>query len=86
MFGIMIVDYYLVQKKQINNKDIYSIDKKSNYFYSGGWHIKAVYCTFLGFIFASSTIWNVNFMFLQSYSWLIGLIISSFSYYILIKD
>ena len=86
MFGIMIVDYYLVKKKQINNKDIYSIEKESNYYYSGGWHIKAIYCTILGFIFASSTIWNINFMFLQSYSWIIGLIVSSFSYYILIRD
>ena len=85
IFGIIIVDFYLIQKGNIINKDIYSSEKGSSYYYSGGWHIKGIYSLILGFIFSSSTIWNINLMFLQSYSWIIGGFIASSVYYLLAK-
>ena len=83
LFGIMVSDYYLVKKGYFNNKDIYSTETNGEYYYSGGWHLKGLYSLFLGFIFAVSTIWNSNLMFLYSYSWIIGAIISGFIYYLL---
>ena len=65
--------------------DIYSIDGEGLYFFSGGWHLKGIYSLFLGFIFSASTIWNINLMFLQSYSWLIGAFITLITYYLLVK-
>ena len=85
LFGIMIADYYLIQNKELSNKDIYSLDGEGKYFYSGGWHLKGIYSLFLGFIFSSSTIWNVNLMFLQPYAWIIGAIFSCITYYLLAK-
>ena len=85
IFGVMIIDYYLVKKKNLINKDIYSLDSNSTYYYSGGWHFKGIYSVILGFIFSASTIWNVNFMFLQSYSWIIGAFAGSLTYYLLVK-
>jgi len=83
LFGVMVVDYYLIKESKINNKDIFSIEKDSLYFYSSGWHVKAIYSLFLGFIFAASTIWNESFMDFQSYSWIIGASTSSLTYYLL---
>ena len=85
LFGIVISDYYFIKKGKLDNKDIYSLEDNGAYYYSGGWHIKGIYSLILGFIFASSTIWNPNLMFLQSYSWIIGLLISGFVYYLLAK-
>jgi len=85
IFGLIIVDYYLIKKSKLSNKDIYSVEIESIYYYSGGWHIKGAYSLLLGFIFSASTIWNPNFMFLQSYAWIIGSIISSLTYYLLAK-
>ena len=85
LFGVMIADYYLIKNKELSNKDIYSLDGEGKYFYSGGWHLKGIYSLFLGFIFSSSTIWNINLMFLQPYSWIIGAIFSSITYYLLTK-
>ena len=85
IFGIVIVDYYLLKKGKIVNKDIFSSLSDSSYYYSGGWHIKAIYSLFIGFIFSSSTIWNMNLSFLQSYSWLFGALISSIIYYLLVN-
>ena len=83
--GVVVVDFYLIKEASLSNKDLYSSERKSIYYYSMGWHIKAIYSVFLGFIFSASTIWNVNMMFLQSYAWIIGSIISSVTYYLLAK-
>ena len=85
LFGVIIADYYLIKNKELSNNDIYSVDGEGLYFYSGGWHIKGVYSLFIGFIFSSSTIWNVNLMFLQTYSWIIGAFVSWITYYLLAK-
>ena len=85
LFGVIIVDYYLIKKKEISNKDLYSLEKESIYYYSNGWHFKAAYSLSIGFIFSASTIWNVNLMFLQSYAWIMGAFISSLTYYLLSK-
>ena len=85
IFGIMAVDYYLVKKKFIDNKDIFSLEKNGLYFYSNGWHIKAIYSLVLGFIFAASTIWNDNLMNFHFLSWIIGAFISSLTYYLLVS-
>ena len=83
LFGVIVVDYYLIKKTNLSNKDIFSLEKNGLYFYSNGWHIKAIYSIFLGFIFASATIWNENLMNFQSYSWIMGAFISSLTYYLL---
>jgi len=85
LFGIMVVDYYLVKKTNLNNKDIFSLEGNGLYFYSNGWHIKAMYSLILGFIFAASTIWNETLMNFHSYSWIIGAFISSLTYYLLVN-
>jgi len=86
LFGIMVSDFYFIKRGNLINKDIYSLESNGSFYYSGGWHLKGVYSLVLGFIFSSSTIWNINLMFLQSYSWIIGAFISGFTYYLLAKD
>ena len=85
LFGIIVADYYLIQKENISNKDLYSDSKDSSYYYSGGWHLKGIYSLVIGFIFSASTIWNTNLMFLQSYAWIIGAFVSWITYYLLAK-
>ncbi len=85
LFGVIIADYYLIKNQTLSNKDLYSIENQSAYYYSKGWHIKGAYSIILGFIFSASTIWNTNLMFLQSYAWIIGAFISWLTYYLLAK-
>ena len=83
--GVIIVNYYLIDRSIINIRDIHSTSSNSSFYYSRGWHLKSVYSIIIGFIFASSTIWNLELMFLQSYSWIIGAFVSGFVYYLLAK-
>ena len=85
LFGIIVADYYLIKSQSISNKDIYSTDTGGIYYFSSGWHIKGLYSLLIGFIFSASTIWNPNLMFLQSFAWIIGAIISLIIYYLLTK-
>ena len=83
--GIMIVNYYFINRSTVEVKDIHLLSSNSSFYFSKGWHLKAVYSVIIGFIFSSSTIWNNNLMFLQSYAWLIGSLVSGFIYYLLAK-
>ena len=83
IFGVIIADFYLIRNKKIINKDIFSSLSTSTYYYSNGWQIKGLYSILIGFIFSSATIWNVNLNFLQSFSWIIGALISWLTYYLL---
>ena len=83
MAGIMIIDYYVIKNRKVINKDIFSSHKDGTYHYSSGWQIKAIYSLLIGFIFASATIWNIELKFLQSFSWIIGAVFSSMTYYLL---
>ena len=82
--GLFLFKQPLIKKGSLSNKDLYSTERESIYYYSGGWHIRGVYSLLLGFIFAASTIWNTNLMFLQSSAWIIGAFISWLTYYLLI--
>ena len=84
--GVIIADYYLIKNKEYISKEIFSDLKKGAYFYSGGWQIKGLYSMIIGFIFAASTIWNVDLRLLQSFAWLIGAFISYITYYLLASD
>ena len=79
----MVIDYYLIKDKSLDNKAIFSLDEKDKYAYTNGWNIKAIYSLILGFIFAASTIWNESLMFFQTFSWMIGAFIASLTYYLL---
>ena len=85
VFGVMMADYYLIKSQSISNRDIYSTEATSIYYFSNGWHLKGCYSILIGFIFSASTIWNPNLMFLQSFGWIIGAFTSSLTYYLLAK-
>ena len=86
IFGIIIVDYYVIKKRILINKDIFFANEKSVYMYSKGWHLKALYSILIGTIFAFSTIWNPNLNIFQSFSWIIGFVVSSIVYYLLASE
>ena len=83
LFGVMVIDYYFIKKTNLDNKAIFYLENNDLYFYTNGWHFKAIYSLVLGFIFAASTIWNESLMTYHSFAWIIGAFISSLTYYLL---
>ena len=85
IFGVMVTNYYLLNNSNLEIKGIHSSNTDSPYNFSNGWHIKSIYSLLIGFIFSFSTIWNPSLMFLQSYSWIIGAMVASATFYLITK-
>ncbi len=85
IFGVIIADYYFVQNKKINHKELFYPEETTIYIYNSGWNLKALYSVLIGFIFSASTIWNINLLNLQSFGWLIGALVSYILYLLLKK-
>tara|TARA_Y100000992_G_scaffold298278_1_gene263170 strand:+ start:812 stop:2269 length:1458 start_codon:yes stop_codon:yes gene_type:complete len=85
IFGVMVVNYFILNNSNLEIRGIHSISDDSPYQFTGGWHIKGVYSLLIGFIFSASTIWNSSLMFLQSFSWIVGAITASITYYLIAK-
>ena len=85
IFGVIIADFYFIQNKKINHKELFYPEETTIYIYNSGWNLKALYSVLIGFIFSASTIWNINLMFLQSLSWIIGAFVTALTYYLLAK-
>ena len=85
LFGIIIIDYYIIKKKTVSFNDLFSSDPKGKYFYTNGWNLKSFYSLFIAFIFSSATIWNDELRFLNSYAWIIGAFTGGFLQFLLSK-
>ncbi len=83
IFGVIISDYYLIKKENINHKELFYPKETTEYIYSNGWNYKGLYSIIIGFIFAASTIWNSSLTLFQSFSWIIGAIVSFILYYLI---
>ena len=83
IFGVIISDYYLIKKEQINHKELFYPKETTEYIYTGGWNHKGLFSIVIGFIFSASTIWNASLISLQSFAWIIGAFISFLLYYLI---
>jgi len=85
IFGVVIADYYYVKQQKINHKELFYPKDDTEYVYSAGWNLKAIFSIVIGFIFSASPIWNPNISFLESFGWIIGAFISFLLYFLLNK-
>ena len=83
VFGIMIVDYYIIKKGKLNVDDLFSTKRKGRYYYDGGFNKKAMLAWLLSGYVAVGSVWpNILFGGLDSffanlgggggYAWMIG--------------
>jgi NCS1 family nucleobase:cation symporter-1 len=83
IFGVMMVDYYLISKGVVNVNALYQED--GQYRYQGGWHVSAFIAAGIGALF-SSILPNFTTM-LPSwwgvYGWFFGVAIGGGVYYVL---
>ena len=72
LYGILVADYYLVRKREIDVEALYSMDPNGPYFYNGGWNQKALMAFGLAGVFSVATVWVPALSSLAGYGWLIG--------------
>ena len=83
VFGIMIVDYYVIKKQRLDVDDLFSDSPKGKYHYNGGFNGKGMLAWALSGYIAVGTVWpNILFLGLDDffanlgggggYAWIIG--------------
>ena len=83
VFGIMITDYYMIKKQQLNVDDLFSEKSSGRYHYNGGFNGKAMLAWVISGYVAVGSVWpNILFAGLDDffanlgggggYAWMIG--------------
>ena len=72
VYGIMIVDYYLIKKQELDIQDLFSTDPGGKYYYNQGWNNRALIALAIAAIFAIATVWWPTLSALSGYGWIVG--------------
>ena len=72
VYGIMIVDYYVIKKQRIDINQLFSSKKGGKYYYNNGWNQKAFVAWAIAGVFSVLTVWHPALSGLGGYAWIIG--------------
>lgn len=82
IFGIVIIDYFIVRNKYININDLYSDSPSGQYWYTKGFNLKAIYSLVSAGVIAVSAAMLPFFESIAPFSWFIGASLGAAFYYI----
>lgn len=80
LYGILIVDYYVVRKQELN-RDALDNMHGGEYHYGNGWNDKALVAFGIAAVFSVATVWVPALGVLSGYAWVIGAILGGIIYY-----
>ncbi|PRZ16224.1 NCS1 family nucleobase:cation symporter-1 [Nesterenkonia sandarakina] len=72
LYGVLIVDYYIIRRSQISTPDLFSMDPAGPYYYTRGWNLRAIAAFGVAAIFAVLTVWVPALAGLAGFAWIIG--------------
>jgi NCS1 family nucleobase:cation symporter-1 len=72
VYGIMIVDYYVIKKERIDINQLFSSKKGGKYYYNDGWNKKAFLAWGIAGVFSVLTVWHPALSGLGGFAWIIG--------------
>lgn len=86
LYGILIIDYYLVKRQQVVVDDMYSMEPGKRYWYSNGVNRAAVAATVLAAVTSATCVLVPALEPLANFSWFIGLFCGGLFYYLFCAD
>ena len=72
VYGIMIVDYYVIKNQRLDVNQLFSTKKGGKYYYNNGWNQKAFVAWAIAGVFSVLTVWHPALSWLGGYAWIIG--------------
>jgi len=83
LLGIILVDYYLIARGEINVQALY--EEHGEYRYEGGWNLNALIATGFGALFSSvlPNLTNILPSWWGVYGWFFGVVIGGCAYYVM---
>jgi len=86
LFGILIADYYLVRKQQIDVDALYSMSTQGKYWYSGGYNPKAIQALIPSAIVPILCVMVPTLRGAANYAWFIGMALGFVIYALLNRN
>ena len=83
VYGIMIIDYYIIKKKSLDINELFSANAEGKYYYNGGWNKKAFLAWLIAGIFSIATVWHPALSILGGYAWIIGAALGAILHYVM---
>jgi nucleobase:cation symporter-1, NCS1 family len=85
IFGVIMVDYYLIRNSEIDVPELYR--EEGAYRYRNGWNVNAVIAAAVGAVFSSilPNFTNILPSWWGVYGWFFGVAIGGAVYYLLVK-
>lgn len=80
LYGILIVDYYILRKQELKRDDLYNM-QGGDYHYGNGWNDHALVAFCIAAVFSVATVWVPALGQLSGYAWIIGSILGGVIYY-----
>ncbi|OEC36426.1 nucleobase:cation symporter-1, NCS1 family [Pseudomonas cuatrocienegasensis] len=85
LYGIIVADYYLVRRQQLNVQDLFSAEPGSTYYFDGGWNRKAMIAFAVASVFSVASVWVPVLSDLSGYAWLFGALLGAVLHYLLMR-
>jgi NCS1 family nucleobase:cation symporter-1 len=85
IYGIMMVDYYMLKKGKLNVEELFSASEDGEYYYDNGWNKKAMIAFVVPAVFSVATVWVGSLAFLSGFSWVIGAALGGAVYFVITK-
>ncbi len=83
VYGIMMIDYYIIKKENLDISHLFSADNNGAYYYHHGWNSKALIAMGLADLFSIAAVWHPALSSLGGYAWIIGAALGAGLHYIL---
>ncbi|MFW8634788.1 NCS1 family nucleobase:cation symporter-1 [Cribrihabitans pelagius] len=80
LYGIMIVDYYILRKQELKRDDLYNM-QRGLYHYGNGWNEHALVAFGIAAVFSVATVWVPVLSQLAGYAWIIGAMLGGAIFY-----
>ncbi|AMN50155.1 MULTISPECIES: NCS1 family nucleobase:cation symporter-1 [unclassified Psychrobacter] len=84
-FGILVIDYYIIKRQQIDMDDLFSAKPTGAYYYYKGWNVRGLIAFAVGALFSLATVLVPSLTSLEGYGFLLGAALGGIVYWLLMR-
>lgn len=86
LYGIIIVDYYIIRKQKLNVRDLYSTDPAGTYHFNKGWNTRALLAFAVAAVFSIATVWVPALADLSGFAWIFGALLGGLAHWLVMRN
>ncbi len=85
LYGIMVVDYYLLRRRRLNLQHLFSTDPDGDYWFDRGWNRHALVAFVVAATFSVASVWVPALSSWAGFAWLLGAALGAALHYALMR-